>query len=240
MNTTLSIVIPCYNEAKRLPRARAVISQFFPMPSELVEIVLVNDGSRDDTAAVMADWKGQDERVRLLSHVPNRGKGYAIRRGMRAATADWVLFMDADMATPMAMWERFRPHLAEASVLIGTRKGTGSEITKHQPWLRENMGKVFTTLSNLMLGLNLTDFTCGFKAFRRDACQAIFSRQTLNDWSYDSEILFLVGHLHYDIREVAVSWQNDDDTKVRLLRATLAALGGLFKIRLKSAWGAYR
>jgi glycosyltransferase involved in cell wall biosynthesis len=240
VTSQLSIVIPCYNEAKRLPRAQKAIMEFFPRgQSELSEIVLVNDGSSDQTAELMLAWQKIDPRVRILGHTPNRGKGYAIRVGMLAASADWVLFMDADMATPISMWEGFRPLLDQAPVLIGTRKGPGSFILKHQPWLRENMGKVFTALSNIILGLDLTDFTCGFKAFRKDACRAIFLRQTLFDWSYDSEILFLAGHLQFAIREVSVEWLNDDDTKVRLLSATVAAFLGLLKIRFKALQGTY-
>ena len=239
MGPSLSIVIPCYNEALRLPKAQTAIAEFFPDASELKEIIIVSDGSRDATVEVIKQWQQRDERVRLLEHFPNRGKGYAVKKGMLAATSEWVLFMDADMATPMHCWKNFRPYLRDHAVLTGTRKGQGAVVDKRQPWLREHMGKVFTLLSCVILGVWISDFTCGFKAFRQDACREVFGRQTLFDWSYDSELMFLTRRLQFKMREVPVSWSDDEHTKVSLIRDSAKAFWGLLKIRAHAALGHY-
>lgn len=231
MQCKLSVVIPCYNEEQRLPIAIQALSHYFGSSAELTEIIIVNDGSQDRTAELVLHWAQREPRVKLLQHFPNRGKGYAIKQGMLAATGDWVVFMDADMATPIAMWDRFRPLLAQSSVIIGTRKNKQALVLRRQPWYRENMGKVFTLLSSVLLGVWISDFTCGFKAFRKDVCQAIFGRQQIFDWSYDAEIMFLAQRLGHRVVEVPVTWTNDDKTRVRLLDATLKAIWGLLKIR---------
>lgn len=236
----LSIVIPAWNEAARigpsLQRAVEVLKRLAPRH----EILVVDDGSTDDTVTVAREAAAEADSFRAIVNEQNLGKGGAVRRGMLEAEGDWILFCDADESTPMVTLERFLP-FAQAGdpVIIGTRKNSQARIERHQPWLRETMGKGFTALARLMAGVTVTDFTCGFKLFRRDAAHRIFPLQTLFDWSFDAEILYLAKRFSYPIREVPVSWSNDVDTRVRLLRDTLESGTGLLKIAVNRATGVY-
>ncbi len=240
----LSVVIPAYNEEQRIaPSLRKAVEVLARLVPEF-EVLVVDDGSRDRTVdvarAAVEESAGGAGRFRALINEKNLGKGGAVRRGMLDARGHYVLFCDADESTPMSSIERFLPEMdADKPVVIGTRKNQDAHIARHQPWLRETMGKGFTWLAKCLIGVQVSDFTCGFKVFRRDAAQAIFSRQTLADWSFDAEILFLAGHLGYAICEVPVTWTNDEDTRVRLLRDTWDSLLGLLTIRRKKLRGEY-
>ncbi len=236
----LSMVIPAYNEERRigasLRSAVRVLRELMP----LHEIIVVDDGSPDRTLEMAREAADEAASFRGLKNGLNLGKGGAVRRGMLEARGEYVLFCDADESTPMESLRDFLPGMERGEpVIIGTRKNVEARIERHQPWLRETMGKGFTALGHLLIGVRVTDFTCGFKVFRRDAARAIFSRQTIEDWSFDAEILFLAGHLGYSISEVPVVWRNDEDTRVRLLRDTWDSLQGLLKIRRMMRNGDY-
>ncbi|MCA9782141.1 MAG: glycosyltransferase family 2 protein [Candidatus Delongbacteria bacterium] len=239
--TRLSVVIPAWNEERRivpsLERALPVLARLVPRH----EIVVVDDGSADRTLDVAREVCARfDAPFAGFSLEHNRGKGGAVKAGMLAARGEFVLFCDADQSTPMTALEGFLPGMAHnAPVLIGTRKSREARIERHQPWLRESMGKAFTGLARALIGVQVTDFTCGFKIFRRDAAREIFGRQTVNDWSFDAEILFLARALDYPIQEVPVTWTNDTDTKVRLLRDSINSFAGLLRIRRQQRAGLY-
>lgn len=237
----LSVVIPAWNEERRivpsLEHALPVLARLVPRH----EIVVVDDGSSDRTlevARALCERHGHRFAGFRLEH--NRGKGGAVRAGMLAARGRHILFCDADQSTPMESLEAFLPLMEHgAPVVIGTRKSREARITQHQPWLRETLGKGFTLLARTLIGVQVTDFTCGFKLFRRDAARLIFERQTVEDWSFDAEILFLARALDFPIREVPVTWTNDTDTRVRLVRDTLNSLAGLLRIRRQQRAGRY-
>ncbi len=236
----LSVVIPAWNEERRiapsLQRSVATLQRLAPRH----ETVVVDDGSADRTLDVAQAAARAAHEFRGLRNERNLGKGGAVRRGMLEARGDHILFCDADESTPMETLELFLPALARReAVLIGTRKNREAVIARHQPWLRETMGKGFTLLAQSLAGVAVTDFTCGFKIFRRDVAQAVFARQTLTNWSFDAEILFLARHLGYGITEIPVTWTNDADTRVRLVRDTLGSLKGLLHIAGRRATGAY-
>ncbi|MDP2360842.1 MAG: glycosyltransferase family 2 protein [bacterium] len=236
----LSVVIPAWNEERRIGPALARSIEVLHRLAPDHEIVVVDDGSTDGTLAAARAAAAAARSFRGLANERNLGKGGAVRRGMLEAAGDYILFCDADESTPMAMLEHFLPGLAAGRpVLIGTRKNRQAIIARHQPWLRETMGKGFTLLAQALAGVRVTDFTCGFKIFRRDAAREIFARQTLHNWSFDAEILFLARHLGYAISEVPVTWTNDEDTRVRLLRDTAGSLRGLLHIVARRARGAY-
>lgn len=236
----LSLVIPAYNEEKRIGPSVEAACEYFTAAADEFELVLVDDGSRDRTVEVVEQHRGCLPELQILTSRTNMGKGGALHKGMLAATGDYVLFSDADQSTPFREYEKFKPYVEQQlPVIIGTRKSESGLIERHQPWLRENMGKGFTLLSQWIVGVKVTDFTCGFKLFRRDAAQAIFSRQTIRDWSFDSEILFLAGYLGYSIQEVPVFWSDVEDTKVRLIRDTWDSFLGLLKIRRNAMLGHY-
>ncbi len=238
----LSVVIPAWNEERRIvPSLEAAAPVLHRLVSEH-EIVVVDDGSTDRTLeAARACCEATGQRFRGIRLERNTGKGGAVQRGMLEASGRYALFCDADRSTPMEALADFLPHMqVDLPVLIGTRKSREAHIDRHQPWLRETMGKGFTALAQALIGVQVTDFTCGFKLFRRDAAQQIFMRQTVHDWSFDAEILFLAGALGYPIREVPVTWTNDEDTRVRLLRDTWNSLQGLLRIRRQKRAGIYR
>lgn len=236
----LSVVIPMYNEAARITKSLHRLAAYFSDKTYSYEVVLVDDGSSDDSIAVARRELGEVPSLRVVGSDRNYGKGHAVRMGMLRAKGDYVLFTDADLSTPIEELDKFWPRFEQGfDVVIGSRKMKGAEIIRHQPWWRENMGKVFTWLTNRLVTRNLSDLTCGFKSFRRAAAQDIFSHQTLHDWSFDAEIMFIAQRRGHRIKEVAVRWHDERGTKVRIVRDTLRSIRGLIKIRLNGARGLY-
>ncbi len=237
----LSLVIPAFNEDRRIGQSLERILSFFRAQSYPFEIIVVDDGSTDRTVEVVRGFAASDPRLRVEPQPQNRGKGEAIRKGMLLAGGKYLFFSDADLSVPIEAVPDFLSRLeAGYDVAVGSRRIAGAVIEVHQPIHRELMGKVFTRLSNLILGLKLKDFTCGFKAFRRDAARELFSRQRLGGWSFDSEILYLAKSKGYRIAEVPVVWRNDEATKVRLGRDVVRSFVDLWNIRINHALGKYR
>ena len=236
----LSVVIPAYNEARRLPPTLARVRAWADAQDFPVEVVVVDDGSTDGTADVARrGLEGFEHRI--LVHERNRGKGAGLRTGMAAAAGDFVLFSDADLSTPIEEATRFLElHDRGVPVVIGTRKCGSAAVLVRQSAVRERMGRVFTWLSTVIVCPGITDFTCGFKSFRRDACEAIFGRMLEDGWAYDSEVLFLARRLGFEVREVPVTWANDPSTRVRLVRDAIGSFAGLVRIRWRDATGRYR
>ncbi len=235
----LSVVIPAYNEARRLPPTLTKVLDWLraqPFPGE---VVVVDDGSRDGTLDLArASLDGYAHQLHV--HERNRGKGAGLRTGMNAARGEYVLFTDADLSTPIEEASRFLAlHETGVPVVIGTRKSAGALVLRRQSVVRERMGRVYTWLSNVAICPGVSDFTCGFKSFRADACHEIFSRLREDGWAYDSEVLFLARRLGYPVREVPVRWTNDPSTRVNLLRDTVGSLAGLVRIRGRALAGRY-
>ncbi len=237
----LSVVIPMYNETARIRETVPRLLAFFATQSYKHEFVIVDDGSSDGTAALARKLFASAENVRVLEEHPNRGKGSAVRAGMLAAKGKFVLFCDADLATPPGEIDKFWRWLdAGYDVVIGSRKMAGANITHHQPKWRENLGKVFTWLTNTLATRGISDVTCGFKCFTNRAAQELFSRAKLNDWSFDAEVLFIAQSRHYRIKEVPVTWHDQPGTKVRLLQDATRSLAGLMRIRVNGLRGKYK
>lgn len=190
----LSIVLPCYNEEGRL---EPTLSQSLIYLESTIrgpfEVVFVNDGSTDRTQDLLeaARQKFSGVRTGLVGYSPNRGKGYAVRAGVLQAQGDKILVMDSDFSIELSEMSKFVDALNEVDVAIGTKKHQLTQTVIHQSPLRRFLGKGFTVLTNLLLGLRFTDITCGLKGFRGPAGKDIFGRQRINRWSYDSETLFL-------------------------------------------------
>ena len=232
MRFSLSIIFPVFNEAKRLQKTFEAVSSFrTPEIFSNVEIIFVNDGSRDGSASLIKEFKCGWP-VKLISYEKNRGKGFAIRTGMLAASGDWRLMLDADMSTPLDELEKFARFVeAGCPVIIGSRKTEDAKVIKAQPRHRELLGIGYYLLAKLVTGVSISDFTCGFKMFSKDAALAIFSKSKIDRWSYDSEIMYLAKKIGFKICEVGVDWENDADTKVSLKKDTLQSLIDLIKIR---------
>ncbi len=236
----LSVVLPMYNEEERISKSLHQLATYFARQDYTYEVVLVDDGSKDRSIAVAQGILSEVPTLRVLQSDRNYGKGHAVRTGMLAAKGDFVLFSDADLSTPIEEFDKFWPFLDEGfDVVIGSRKMKGAVLERHQPWLRERMGKVFTWLTNRLVTHNITDLTCGFKSFTQAAAQDIFSRQLLDDWSFDAEILFIAQKRGLRIKEVAVHWHDERGSKVKFPRDIIRSLQGLMNIRRNNLRGRY-
>jgi len=235
-------VIPAYNEAKRLPASLDSVMAYLAQASyAFAEVVVVDDGSKDSTAAVVKDYQRSHACVRSLSNPGNRGKGYSVRHGMLEAKGEWVLFSDADLSAPI---EEISKLLAaakkeNAAVAIGSRALDRSLVAVHQSGFRELSGRFFNLVMRLLTGLPFRDTQCGFKLYRADAAKEVFSRQILDGFSFDVEDLCIAKNLGLKTLEVPVRWSNVEGTKVSAL-AGLQSFTDLAKIRWYSMSGRYR
>lgn len=234
----LSVIIPVYNESRRIGFLDEIID-YFKAQKFITEIVVVNDGSSDSTLKKLGEFQKKFRQLKVISYSKNRGKGYAIKRGMLESSGQYRLFTDIDLSTPLQEFKKFVPLLKKHPVIIGTRKDTDAFILKHQPFIREYLGKWFTRISRILLGVYITDFTCGFKCFSAGAAKEIFFRSRIERWGFDAEIMFIANKLHYPIKEVSVLWKNDERTKVKLVSAAFNSLKELLVIRLSDLKGYY-
>lgn len=234
----LSVVIPAYNEAARLERTLAATALFLDRRGETYELLLVDDGSRDNTADVAREWAANRSNVVVLDGALNRGKGHAVRRGIAQARGARVLFMDADLATPIGEIEKLEAALGlrGAVIAIGSRQGRDSDVFVHQPWWRESAGRAFNKVVQLLATPGIHDTQCGFKLFENDAAHAVFSRCTLDGFGFDMEALFIARRLGFPIAEVPVRWAHQEGsatlgTKAAWLKSGLGMLADLLRIR---------
>jgi dolichyl-phosphate beta-glucosyltransferase len=239
----LSIIIPAYNEESRLPRTLTRIRDYFAsknIPSEQLEILVVDDGSRDGTAQVAEKWANEMPSVRLISNGDNRGKGFSVRHGMLEACGRIALFTDADLSSPIEECEKLLAAIdAGNEVAIGSRALDRSLITTHQSHLRELAGMIFNTFVQLFMGLSFRDTQCGFKAFVREPSRIVFEQQRIERFGFDPEILFLAKRHGLRTVEVAVRWAHDPATKVHMLRDSLMMFSDLLIIRWNWLMGRY-
>lgn len=236
----LSLIIPAFNEAARIGKSLEQILGFLQSQLYTAEVIIVDDGSTDHTAELLQERFGSCSELRIYREPRNLGKGQAVKRGMLLSKGEYLFFSDADLSVPIEALPLFLSHLErDCCIALGTRQNSDSVIEVRQPIYRELLGRMFTTFSNWMLGLRFSDFTCGFKGFRREAAQYLFSRQLLPDWSFDAEILYLATLHQYRIKEIPVRWRNDQATKVRLWRDIVSSFLGLVRIRVNHWVGRY-
>lgn len=215
---SLTVVIPAYNEAGRLPASLEKIIAWHARQTRPVDLLVVDDGSTDGTARIVQEVVGDRLPLTVLVNDPNRGKGFSVRRGMLAAEGDYVLFTDADLSTPIEEADRLVAAIEEgADIAIGSRGMANSQVEVHQPWWREQAGKMFGRLTRLIALPGIHDSQCGFKVFRREAARSVFPLQGLEGWAFDVEVLVIARKLGYSIAQVPVRWVNDPNTKVRML-----------------------
>jgi dolichyl-phosphate beta-glucosyltransferase len=233
----LSVVVPAYNEATRLPPTLRRLGDWLVASRLSHEIVVVDDGSTDATAEAARAAGG--ESLVLLRHVPNRGKGFAVRRGMLAATGARRLMTDADLSTPIEELPKLMAELDRGlDVAIGSRAVAGARIEVHQPAFREAMGRAFNALVQVLLLPGLHDTQCGFKLFTARAAETAFRTCRLDGFSFDVESLYLARRSGMRIAEVPVVWRNDAATRVSLGGGG-AAFADLLRIRLRALRGSY-
>lgn len=218
MEPTYSIVIPAYNESARLGATlKKVLSYVHSMRWD-AEVIVVNDGSRDNTSDIVREHAAADPILRLVENPGNRGKGFSVRMGMLSARGRVVLFSDADLSSPIEEAPKLLQALeAGADIAIGSRWLRAETQTQRQPLYRQIFGRVFNLLLRLTLGLQFKDTQCGFKAFKRPAVQAIFPLQKIERWGFDPEILFLARKFGFRVQEVPVAWGHSGGTRINPL-----------------------
>jgi dolichyl-phosphate beta-glucosyltransferase len=211
----LTIVVPAYNEAARLPTTLLKLAEFCRQHGS-ADVLVVDDGSRDQTAALAEEFAKTHDFVRLARNPGNRGKGYSVRHGMLEAAGDWILFSDADLSSPIEEAAKLFQAVEreQAAGAIGSRALDRSLVGVHQSLLREWSGRLFNVMMRLATGLPFRDTQCGFKLYRQDAARAIFSRQRLEGFGFDVEDLFIARKLKLRVVEVPVRWNNVEGTKV--------------------------
>jgi dolichyl-phosphate beta-glucosyltransferase len=235
----LSIVIPAYNEEHRLPATLdRILAYVKNSPLPVGEILVVDDGSRDGTAA-LAEKRGGI--VHLVSNPGNRGKGYAVRNGMLAAKGDWILSTDADLSAPIEELGKLTEaaRRENAVVAIGSRALNRKLVKVHQPVMREFSGRAFNVVMRMVTGLPFRDTQCGFKLFQQGAAREIFSRQIEDRFSFDVEDLVIAQMLGLRAIEVPVEWSNVEGTKVSLAQG-MKSFTDLVRIRARAMRGRYR
>ncbi len=237
---TYSFVIPAYNESVRLRPTLDEILRYTHEQNWDAEIMVVNDGSSDDTARIVREYGKLHPQVLLVENPGNRGKGYSVRNGVLHARGDIVLFMDADLSSPMTEASKLFDAIEQgADIAIGSRWLRTELQTERQPLYRQAFGRIFNLALRIILGLNFADTQCGFKAFRRNAAQLIFPLQKIERWGFDPEILFLARRAGMGVEEVPVLWAHSEGTRLHPFRDGMRMFGEVLRIRWNAMSGAY-
>jgi glycosyltransferase involved in cell wall biosynthesis len=239
---SISIIIPAYNEEKRLPATLNCVLEYLGRRTwSFIEVLVVDDGSTDGTAAVAEEFHHAHPLVHVLRNQGNRGKGYSVRHGMRQAKGDWILFTDADLSTPIEELDKLISSAAvkKTAVVIGSRALDRTLIEIHQTPFRETAGRLFNLFVRAVTGLPLWDTQCGFKLFEHRAAQEIFRRQRLDRFAFDVEVLFIAQKLGFTIVETPVRWSHSEGTKVSMFKDSLNMLLDLARVRWYALRGRY-
>jgi len=212
----LSVIVPAYNEERRLPKTLRAIDEYLKKQDYSYEILVVSDGSQDRTVEVAQELTQKIQNLRVIVQKENHGKGYAVRKGMLTAKGEWRVFMDADNATTIDHVEKLWPEFKKGhEVVIGSRDIKGAEIAVRQAWWRQRLGDVFNLIVQVLSGLwGIWDTQCGFKGFSANAAQKIFSRCVIDRWAFDVEVLVIAKKFGFSIKEIPVRWVNDKESKV--------------------------
>lgn len=245
MNPSLSIIVPAYDEAARLGKSLDTILEYLRDYAGGAELIVVDDGSTDETARVAEEsLASADPKVKtqLIRANPNRGKGHAVRAGLLAATAPIALFTDADLSTPITE----TPKLVEpierghADLTFGSRALDRSLIGTHQPWRREQGGKVFNLIVRLATGLPFWDTQCGFKAFRMSTCRPLVQAATIERFGFDVELIYVAHLAELSLAEIPVRWDHYEGSKVNVTRDSRRMFNEVRLIRRHARSGLYR
>jgi dolichyl-phosphate beta-glucosyltransferase len=224
-------VVPAYNEADRILPTLARLIEWLDQDGRSAEILVVDDGSSDDTCGVVRSRAASDSRLRLLENGANRGKGYSVAHGVREAQGAWVLFSDADLSTPVEELLKLEAGRGDAPISIGSRALPDSDLKKRQPFYREMMGRSFNLLVQTLVFPGIQDTQCGFKLFRADVARDLFERRTIDGFAFDVEVLFLARKHGHTVIEIPVVWINDEASRVDPIRHSLRMFADIMKIR---------
>lgn len=240
MPSKYSVVIPAYNEGARLGTSLEKVLAYVHSQGWNAEVIVVDDGSRDQTAQIVREFGAKDSIVRLVQNPGNHGKGYSVRNGMLSAEGEVLIFSDADLSSPIEESARLLEALQQgADIAIGSRWLRTETQIQRQPLHRQIFGRIFNLLMRLMLGLHFKDTQCGFKAFNRAAAQAIFPLQRIERWGFDPEILFLARKLGFKVEEVPVIWGHSGGTRINPLVDGFRMFTEMLRVRWYSVTGKY-
>jgi dolichyl-phosphate beta-glucosyltransferase len=236
----LSVIIPAYNEEKRLPRTLREINDYLSRQNFDYEIIVVSDGSTDRTCEVVESLKSQIQKLKIICEKINRGKGYGVKIGMLNAKGKFRLFTDADNSTPISEIEKFWPEFEKgADVVIASRDLKGAILDPPQTLFRRFVGEVFKYLRKIIVGLwEIEDTQCGFKCFKGEVAEKIFPKCKIERFAFDPEVLLIAKKMGFKIKEVPVYWKNDLQSKVKF-KSMVKMLIDLFKIRINLLKGKY-
>lgn len=236
----LSLIIPSFNEESRLPTTLEKIANYIRTKRPNTEVIVVDDGSTDRTAALAESWRNRIPQLRVVANGSNRGKGFSVRHGSLEATGEMILFTDADLSSPIEEGEKLFAALKDHDVAIGSRAVDRTLIEVHESPLREFAGIIFNKIVRVILRLPFVDTQCGFKAFRRERCRIIFEQQTIERFGFDPELLYLARHHGLSTIEVPVRWAHSPATKVSMMRDSLQMFVDVLLIRWNGLRGRYR
>jgi len=237
----LSVVIPAYNEEKRISATLLDIDKYLSKQNYDYEIIVVSDGSTDKTVEVLSEFKIQNSKLKIIDNKENHGKGYVVKQGMLEAGGEYRLFMDADNSTTINHLEKFWPLIKEGyDVIIGSIEVRGAKIEEKAAWYRRWLGRISKYIIRIVAGLwKIHDSQRGFKLFTAKAAEAIFPRQTIMHWGFDIEILVLAKKMGFKIKEVPVNWSNPGESKVTL-KSYIKTFQELLRIRRNLILNKYR
>lgn len=236
-----SLIIPAYNESNRIRPTLDRILQHIEEQRWEAEVLVVNDGSQDNTAQIVTEYGRTHPQVELLENGRNRGKGFSVRNGMLHARGDICLLSDADLSSPITEAQKLFDAIAQgADIAIGSRWLQAELQTERQPLYRQLFGRIFNLLLRIVLGLNFKDTQCGFKAFRREAAQQIFGLQKIERWGFDPEILFLARQFGFRVVEVPVLWAHSAGTRLHPFKDGLMMGLEILRVRWNAWTGTYR
>lgn len=233
--TFLSVFIPAYNEEAVIVSTLQKVKNYLEEKGVSYELYVVDDGSKDTTRDLVLQ-----QGIALNPARENRGKGRSVNEGVFMAEGEWVLFLDADYATPIEMFERFIPHMQTYPIIIASREMKESQITISQPFLRSLAGKAVKLLIRSCVVPSIQDTQCGFKLFKTQVAKNLFAKQTLFRWLFDAEILFIARTWGYEIKEVPIVWTNSPNSKLSMAKEVIRTVSDLFKIRINSLRGKYK
>ena len=234
----LSLIIPAYNEGSRLPTTLPQVIAFVESQAYASEVIVVNNNSSDNTAAIVQEFAAQLPFVRLLDE-PIQGKGAAVRTGILAARGDYLFIADADLSMPITEVNKFLPpQLSQYDVAIASREVPGA-VRYNEPEYRHLMGRVFNFIVKILAVRGFQDTQCGFKSFRRAAALDVFASQTINGWAFDVEVLFIAQTRGYKIVEVPIHWHYRANSRVNPIRDSIEMFSEVLKIRLNGWRGRY-
>ena len=237
-----SIIIPAFNEEKRIVLTLMAVSNYLQTKKYSAEIIVVDDGSRDNTSEIVRTRKKVIHNLNLFTLAKNKGKGYAVKVGIENAKGKYILFTDADNSTPIEELDKLYVALQEnkSDIAIGSRYILGSNLRVRQPYYRVLIGRIGNLLIRLFLIENIKDTQCGFKLFKYAAAKDIFSRQKIRRYGFDMEALAIAKMLNYKIEEIPVSWINSADSRLRPIRDALQTLMEFMYIKLNLLSGRYK